>query len=154
MNKVNRRYGSNLLLFPTSMKTYIKPLSILLLTIAINIFFTSCSDKKKEKPIGSFLETALQQAGDNRAELEKVLNYYSVNASDSLKYKAACFLIENMPYYTYYKGKLLDQYLTYYSLLKDSQGKNIKPQILADSINSMYGAFELDSLEDGEQNWK
>lgn len=129
------------------MKTYIKPSYILLLAIAINIFFTSCSDNNKERPIVTLLETALQQAGENRVELEKVLNYYRANASDSLKYRAACFLIENMPYYTYYKGKLLDQYLTYYSLLKDSQGKIIKPQILADSINSMYGTFELDSLD-------
>ena len=39
----------------------------------------------------SFLETALQQAGENRVELEKVLSHYSANPADSLKYKAACF---------------------------------------------------------------
>lgn len=129
------------------MNNYIKSTCTFLLVIAINTYFTSCSDNTLERPIVPLLETALQQAGENRVELEKVLNYYRANASDSLKYRAACFLIENMPYYTYYKGKLLDQYLTYYSLLKDSQGKNIKPQILADSINSMFGTFELDSLD-------
>ncbi len=43
-------------------------------------------------------ETALEQAltlsGKNRGELEKVLDHFR---GDSLKYKAACFLIENMP---------------------------------------------------------
>ncbi|MDR2968693.1 MAG: transglutaminase-like domain-containing protein, partial [Tannerellaceae bacterium] len=37
-------------------------------------------------------------AGENRPELEKVLAYYSTS-EDSLKYRAACFLIENMPYH-------------------------------------------------------
>ena len=60
-----------------------KILSIIALSIAV----MACGGKTN-------LETALIQAGDNRAELEKVLNHYAV---DSLKYKAACFLIENMP---------------------------------------------------------
>mgnify|MGYP006870105449 CR=1 FL=1 len=40
------------------------------------------------------MERALREAGDNRMELEKVLAYYR---DDTLKYQAACFLIENMP---------------------------------------------------------
>ena len=39
------------------------------------------------------LKQALDFSGDNRKELELVLNHYQ---SDSLKYRAACFLIENM----------------------------------------------------------
>ncbi len=42
----------------------------------------------------SRLEQALKRAGNNRNELEKVLAHFS---QDSLKYQAACFLIENMP---------------------------------------------------------
>jgi hypothetical protein len=42
----------------------------------------------------SDLSLALKIAGDNRPELEKVLKHYR---NDSLKYKAAVFLIENMP---------------------------------------------------------
>lgn len=42
------------------------------------------------------LESALELAGDNRAELEQVLRHY---ADDSLKREAARFLIENMPYH-------------------------------------------------------
>lgn len=47
------------------------------------------------------LEYALEFAGKNRAELEKVLEYYKGN---SLKYRAACFLIENMPRWYAYDG--------------------------------------------------
>lgn len=46
---------------------------------------------------------ALIFAGDNRVELEKVLYHYNQCVADSLKYKAAHFLIRNMPdYYSYY----------------------------------------------------
>ncbi len=43
------------------------------------------------------LEAALQLSGDNRQELERVLAHYSSTDADSLKLKAAIFLIENMP---------------------------------------------------------
>jgi hypothetical protein len=42
-------------------------------------------------------EQALTSAGKNRAELKKTLAHYSTDRSDSLKYRAACFLIENLP---------------------------------------------------------
>jgi hypothetical protein len=47
----------------------------------------------------SALEQSLHLAGANRPELEKVLQRYKANPADSLKYRAACFLIENMPYH-------------------------------------------------------
>lgn len=40
------------------------------------------------------LEQALRLSGPNRTELEKVLAHFE---GDSLKYAAACFIIENMP---------------------------------------------------------
>ena len=50
------------------------------------------------------MEAVLRQAGKNRMELEKVLKYYSNNPADSLKLKAAEFLILNIPgkYSVYY----------------------------------------------------
>ena len=42
------------------------------------------------------LQTALNHAGENRMELEKVLHHYE---GDTLKPRAARFLIENMPYH-------------------------------------------------------
>ncbi|MBF4486240.1 hypothetical protein [Flavobacterium sp. CSZ] len=51
----------------------------------------SCS-----KPSSPLLK-ALELAAHNRQELQRVLNHYGQNPSDSLKYKAAEFLIENMP---------------------------------------------------------
>ena len=47
------------------------------------------------KPDSSPLERALQAAGENRGELEKVLAHYAQDPTDSLKLKAARFLIEH-----------------------------------------------------------
>ena len=49
------------------------------------------------------LEQGLMFAGDNRAELEKVLKHYRQTLEDSLKYKAACFLISNMRWHENYE---------------------------------------------------
>lgn len=64
---------------------------------------------EKEVDITS-LEVALRSAGDNRGELEKVLCYYKRKNTDSLKYKAACYLIENMPFHRYSVGEQLENY--------------------------------------------
>ena len=49
------------------------------------------------------LDSALEQAGENREELEKVLEHFK-DDPDTLKYSAAKFLIENMPYHYTQEG--------------------------------------------------
>ncbi len=93
------------------------------------------------------LDMALEKAGNNRAELEKVLRYYQQNPLDSLKYKAACFLIENMPYYSYPVGKQLDNYKIYFNWLRNY--KRETPQQLSDSIRKIFGPIgKLDKKTD------
>lgn len=43
------------------------------------------------------MDDVLSLAGDNRGEIVKVLDYYNAKEEDSLKLKAARFLIQNMP---------------------------------------------------------
>ena len=50
------------------------------------LLLTACQSKDR-------LDMALEYAGDNRKELEKVLEHYR---GDEMKYRAARFLIENM----------------------------------------------------------
>ena len=47
----------------------------------------SCHNFKEDRQ----LSFALERAGENRRELEQVLEHYK---NDSLKYRAACFLIK------------------------------------------------------------
>ena len=93
------------------------------------------------------LEQALKLAGSNRTELEAVLSRYSENPADSLKFRAAVFLIENMPGHTYYRGGQLEQYLEYYPLLRETMKSGLAPTVAADSIRNLYGTFDADKLE-------
>ena len=74
-------------------------LTKVIIFFTVTLLFLSCSKER------SRLEYALQMAGENRNELEKVLEHYE---NDSLKLKAAIFLIENMPHYYSYEGAVLD----------------------------------------------
>jgi len=71
----------------------------------MGFLFFSCGRKQ------NYLEEALRIAGENSEEIEKVLAHYRQNPSDSLKYRAAVFLIENMPgHFSYKDTALLKRY--------------------------------------------
>lgn len=73
--------------------------------ICLGIFFFMTVSCKHLGNVPANVDYVLQQAGNNRSELEKVLAYYR---NDSLKYQAACFLIENIPKHFSFQGKVLD----------------------------------------------
>ncbi len=105
----------------------------LITIIAILAAFCSCTKSK--------LQTAIKMAGDNKKELLAVLDYYSKKEPDSLKLRAAQFLIENMPYHYYFEQQLFINgektkaiKWSCYNLKNINQG-NLKP----------YAAF-IDSL--------
>ena len=60
--------------------------------------------KMKKERIYTLFETL------SRKELEKVLDHYSCSKTDSLKYKAAVFLIENMPKQYSYSGSFIEKF--------------------------------------------
>ena len=61
------------------------------------------------------VEQALKLAGDNRAELEKVLEHFGKRKEDKLKLQSAYFLISNMPYHYTVQDARLDSFRTYLS---------------------------------------
>ena len=93
------------------------------------ILFFSC--KKSD------IERSLTLAGDNAVELRKVLDHYSKNIDDSLKYKAAVFLIENMPGHYSCGGTSVDNfYRAVDSVLLVEKNKEVLKQKI-DSIAKM-----------------
>jgi hypothetical protein len=78
-----------------------KPINNILLIIGFVITFGGFvyfwRYQRIHPPYTTKINKVLQQAGNNRKELEKVLTHYSHNSADSLKLRAAEFLIENMP---------------------------------------------------------
>ena len=79
---------------------HMQRITMIIVTVIIAGFLSSCDDD---------LRHALDMAGDNRAELEKVLLHFK-NDPDPLKYKAARFLIENMPYHYSFDGNGIERY--------------------------------------------
>lgn len=120
------------------------------LTIWFLFFIVSCS-----KPT-TVLENALVLAEKNRGELEKVLTHYSTFPEDSLKFKAACFLIENMPLHYSYEGESVDYYYSEISKLhkkRDSSASTIIKKIndlnaeLISSVDNMSVVYDIQSIE-------
>ena len=70
------------------------------LFILLALILAACRSEKEKQ-----LECALDFAGDNRVELEKVLEHYR---TDPEKLEAARFLIRNMPGWYSYEGNELD----------------------------------------------
>lgn len=78
------------------------------------LLFSSCT-------LDDYVKQTLEAAGENRIELEKVLQYYSANKADSLKLKAAHWLIANMKQnYAYDSEQIRQFYKDADSLFQDS----------------------------------
>jgi len=69
-----------------------------ILFIIFLFILSACNNLPSElkNKVSKEVQEALDEAGTNRQELEKVLIHYSKNPQDSLKFRAACYLIQNM----------------------------------------------------------
>lgn len=112
------------------MKNKIKPTLFRRIVIAILIltFIYGCSGKK-----APYL--SLNEILKKNESLNIVLDKYK---NDSLRLKAAIFLIENLPYHYSYEGQAVDNYHRLYEL--HCTGKYMPEKVL-DSISSIYGNF-------------
>ena len=94
------------------------------------LFLVACTHNKR-------LDYALDFAGENRRELEKVLEHYK---DSGLKYDAACFLIENMPFYYTYTGAELDS-------VKEAKATIIEKLYLQEKLKKKWGGFSYRNLD-------
>lgn len=90
------------------------------------------------------LEDALAMAGENRSELEKVLDHYE---NDSLKLEAAKFLISNMPgHYSIEDTATLKAYsVDVDSILSRMTGRDHKE--IRDSIDSCAARYDIANMK-------
>lgn len=99
-----------------------------------------------------------EQIQGNKWELYSTLAYYKYIDRDTLKYKAACFLIENMPYHYSHKrihkdNDTLKQWLRetdsiYYSIVKGYRMDNFPWDTLWHIKNARREIIEADTLPD------
>lgn len=115
---------------------------IVLPVIFMMAFLPSC------QKTSSKLETALRMAGENRPELEKVIHHYKAHPQDSLKLKAAVFLIENMPGHKSYEEETINNYFREaYEIIR----RNTTPMEKRDQLTELSAAYgEIPEIEDAQ----
>ncbi len=130
----------------------------------IFIFAAACSGGGKTDR----LETALRLAGKNRGELQKVLDHY---ADDTLKLRAAKFLIENMPGHRSYvteelsaigfKEKYESIFFDNYMIpeQKKIELENLSSQYnleanMAEDVEIMTADYLIDNIDRSFETWK
>lgn len=134
----------------------------IIFTTTILAFFFSCNQENKN------LERALSYAEENRKTLESVLEFYK---NDSLKYKAACFLIENMYGHFSFSSNAINEYyntidsinecnvnstistlIAAYQKTTDRQDKNIYKPI--SDIKQISAKYLIDNIEHSFDAWE
>lgn len=110
-----------------------------ILCCIIFLLLSTCNKK------ASGLEQALRFAGDNRLELEKVLNYYKTDYRDSLKYKAAVFLIVNMPYKYSLQSEQSDHFIQ--ELYKTASDNSCPGEKAIEILEQKYGTLDINKCQ-------
>jgi len=132
-----------------------------ILVLSATVLLSACA---RQTP----LQYALEKAGDNRGEMEAVLEHYK---DDPEKHSAATFLIENMPAHISYQGSDIDRYYDIamdlllqkdlpHTLVRDSLlsvRKNLYPNIgrnVVSDIKVMKADYLIYSIDHAFRVWK
>jgi len=101
-------------------------------------------------------------AGDNRKELEKVLKHYKQNPADSLKFRAAEFLIINMPgkYSKYYDAPWNDIATAYLRWSSSSNKRllvytyGLGEPVVEEDVKYITGEYLINNIELAFKVWQ
>lgn len=94
------------------------------------------------------LDVAFQKAGNNQSELKKVIRHYSHREADSLKLKAAIFLIENMDVHYSYQSNQWEKFQVELDRLFKKEHEESKLKQGFDSISKKYDLSDVIYLSD------
>lgn len=125
------------------------------------LVFLSCNSQRQE------IEFALEEAGENRSEIETVLKYYTKVDTDPLKLKAAQYLIRYMPYHFSYGEEIKDYYLAVDSVIALSDNKieqekyikSLRPHFVDrykqyQDIKVIRADFLIQSIDEAFEQWQ
>lgn len=120
--------------------------NIYYLYFILGLLFISCTTQDTQ------LEQALSLAGNNRHELEHVITHYSHSAKDSLKLRAARFLIKNMPGHYTLEGDIINEYRE--KIYADSNACYFSKRALEISITHMKSIQQVSRKQEDVQHVK
>ncbi len=117
--------------------------STILFLVSLIFFGFSPACRHKNPSPHNTLEYNLKLAGSNRPEMEKVLAHFSASPADSLKYKAAVFLLSNMEDLHHFESKWQEQFdPVFFKAMAGKSDEEVGP--LRESLDSLFG----------KPNWK
>ena len=125
----NKFQMNNIAMYTTQSIFFFKRAFILAFITAIIL---SCITANKKPDI----RTALDLAGNNKHELEKVLAHYKQDGKDSLKYRAAFFLISNITMHGTNEENKFSPLITKSILYADSEYNKLFKDKYYDEINT------------------
>lgn len=120
-----------------------QPIIIFILIIAV---FTGCT--KVQLPESPELKKAIELAGENGSELQKVIKHYAIHPEDSLKLKAAVFLIENMDAHYSHQSQQWEQCQKELSILYSKVNDEALLKAGFDSITRKYTFNDIRFVSD------
>jgi hypothetical protein len=109
----------------------------------VTLFFTICLAASCAR-YSPEVEEALQLAGSNREQLEQALERYSRNPADSLKLRAAEFLIANMVYHHAVHSDSLAAYFDALTWANRQLAHEKSRDVLRHRYDSIYAHYEND----------
>lgn len=109
------------------------------------VFLLHCSCTRIETGSQNALERNLQFSGKNRPEMEKVLARYSQDPGDSLKLRAAIFLISNMEDSKHLAGDWFEQFDPIFTRTAGLGNDEIKK--MKDSVENIIGRSDEAKVE-------
>jgi len=118
--------------------------TILLIALPVVLFFVFHDFSSYPKS----LDPIFKMAGKNQSELKRVIRHYSWFASDSLKRRAAIFLIENMDAHYSYQSDEWDKFQVELDSLFKKELNNDKLKPAFDSISKKYNLFDVRYISD------
>jgi hypothetical protein len=115
-----------------------------------------------DPPYAPEINAVLFMAGDNRVQLEKALKHYSRNPADSLKLRAAEFLILNMPgkYSKYYDAPWEDvasvSHLLTHTFDRDKllNDYHLGMPVVKEDLHYITAEYLINNIEMAFQSWR
>jgi len=111
------------------------------------IVFSCHHQVKQEINVPEKIVSVIDEAGDNKDELMKVVAHYQ-QVGDPLKLKAAFFILKYLPYQFHYEGQTVDKFKTFCRSIDSMArgGAGIDYSHLEDSFNLVLNSIEKNQL--------
>ncbi|WP_214073569.1 discoidin domain-containing protein [Mucilaginibacter sp. dw_454] len=111
----------------------------IILFLLSSVLVISC----RQPRLPANIQRSVEESGANRSQIAELISHYSGSASDSLKLRAALFLVDNYRGRGYYTGELLKKYMDYPAFVMRDLDHG---EYIMNSFSKLYGPYDKGDL--------